>query len=44
VADFVTPAGGGAGAVRQAIEDLLEREGLWEELVEKLARPPQESA
>ncbi len=44
VADFVTPAGGGEGAVRQAIEDLLEREGLWEGLVEKLARPPEERA
>lgn len=39
VADFVTPAEGGSGSVRQAIEDLLEREGLWKGLVARLTQP-----
>lgn len=46
-ADFVASANGGDGAVREVVEDLLKREGVWTALVEELTHPseaPQESA
>jgi len=33
LADYVTPSGGGHGAVRQAVEHLLARDGLWETIL-----------
>ncbi len=36
VADFTATRSGGHGAVREAIEDLLKRQGLWEELMDGL--------
>jgi len=36
VADFVAAQPGGRGAVRQAIEELLEEEGLWQRVLEGL--------
>ncbi len=36
VADFTAALPGGAGAVRQAVEDLLRREGLWDDVVKRM--------
>ncbi len=35
LADFVTPSGGGHGAVRQAVEHLLIRDGLWQQVLDR---------
>jgi len=38
-ADFTADLPGGSGAVRQAVEDLLRREGLWQQVLEGLTVP-----
>lgn len=35
IADYICQANGGEGAVREAVEYILKREGLWEEAVRK---------
>jgi 3-deoxy-D-manno-octulosonate 8-phosphate phosphatase (KDO 8-P phosphatase) len=40
IADFVADLPGGRGAVRQAIEALLRREGTWDGIVAALGRAP----
>lgn len=39
VADHVTAAKGGRGAVRETIEFLLKRKGLWDDLVRRYTNP-----
>ena len=37
-ADYITQASGGCGAVREAVEYILKREGVWNRLVEDYER------
>jgi 3-deoxy-D-manno-octulosonate 8-phosphate phosphatase (KDO 8-P phosphatase) len=39
VAHFVTPAAGGHGAVRQAVEHLLQQDGAWDDILARYASP-----